>query len=149
MIDLEPYTAEELASMIAPIFGDRRPSQEVLLALARIGRLTPRTAIERAKEALDRHRFNAKMYPLSSGGLQRISAEQWKVDENGLTENDHRYLRALRDGAKGSAALTALLPVAKEEIERVIEPFLLQIEAIRVTPAGRVLTEQGRILTER
>ncbi len=145
-IDLEPYTEDEVADLIAPLFEAGRPDAGFLTALARTGRLTPRLAIERAREVLTRHEFNPSMYPLTSEGLTRISAEQWGVDENGLGENDRRYLRALRDGPRGQAALASLLPVGREEVERLIEPFLLQLDAVRITSAGRVLTERGRTL---
>lgn len=145
-IDMEPYTEEEVAELLGPLFAGYRVTHDFLTALARIGRLTPRLAIERAREMLDRHRFNAGMYPLTNEGLMRICREQWGVDEHGLSENDRRYLRALAAGPRGLTAIGALLPVGRDEIERVIEPFLLQTEAIRITPAGRALTERGRVL---
>ncbi|MEW5983006.1 MAG: AAA family ATPase [Acidobacteriota bacterium] len=146
MVDLEPYMEDEVAELLQPLFPAGGLDPEFLTGLARIGRLTPRVALERAREVLTRFQFDPEMYPLTTEGLRRISAEQWGVDENGLGENDRRYLRALRDGPRGQAALASLLPVGREEVERLIEPFLLQIDAIRITSAGRVLTERGRML---
>jgi Holliday junction resolvasome RuvABC ATP-dependent DNA helicase subunit len=148
MIDLEPYSESEVAQILTPLFDGLATSDDVTAMLARIGRLTPRLAIERACEMLDRHRFNPTTYPLSRDGVQRVCDEQWGVDVAGLTENDRRYLRALACGPRGSTALGALLPVGRDEIERIIEPFLLQIEAVRITPAGRALTELGRVMAE-
>jgi Holliday junction resolvasome RuvABC ATP-dependent DNA helicase subunit len=148
MIDLEPYSESEAAQILTPLFDGLVTTDDVTAMLARIGRLTPRLAIERAREMLDRHRFNPTTYPLSRDGVQRVCDEQWGVDVAGLTENDRRYLRALAGGPRGSTALGALLPVGRDEIERIIEPFLLQIEAVRITPAGRALTELGRVMAE-
>lgn len=148
MLDLEPYAEHEIALIVAPIFEGHTVDDAFLTALARIGRLTPRQAIERAREMLDRHRFNPMMYPLTPEGVHRVCGEQWGVDAHGLTENDRRYLRALAGGPRGLTALGALLPVGRDEIERIIEPFLLQIEAVRITAAGRTLTEFGRMLCQ-
>ncbi|MDO8836864.1 MAG: Holliday junction DNA helicase RuvB C-terminal domain-containing protein [Vicinamibacterales bacterium] len=149
MIELEPYTENEIAQILAPLFLHLAVGDDVLTTLARIGRLTPRLALERAREMLDRHRFSPSMYPLTHEGLQRVCNEQWGVDAQGLTGNDRRYLRALSGGPRGLTALGALLPVGRDELERIIEPFLLQVEAIRITPAGRALTELGRMLAPR
>ena len=146
MIDMEPYSEDEMATLLDPLFANGEVAPDFLLALARIGRLTPRLALERAKEVIDRHAFNASMYPLTRDGLLRICGEQWGVDEHGLSQNDCRYLRALLDGPRGLNAVTALLPVGRDEIERIIEPFLLQIDAIRITSSGRIITEWGRVL---
>jgi Holliday junction DNA helicase RuvB len=146
MVDLVPYTAEEVAQIVRPTFAAEgiQAADPFLLQLARMSRLNPRQALERAKEMLNFHRYDSEAYPLDSRGLVRLAEESWQVDEHGLTKVDLAYLQALRDGRRGIAALCQMLPVGKEEILSVIEPYLFQLELIRQTGAGRELTELGR-----
>jgi holliday junction DNA helicase RuvB len=150
IIDLVPYTAEEVAAIISPVFQEKgkRVNEDFLLRLAKMSRLNPRIALQCAEEMLSTHTFDDQAYPLSLPGLQRLSSEQWQVDEHGLNNNDRRYLGALKSGPKGLNSLVQLLPVGRDEIVNVIEPYLLQLEAIRLTGNGRELTERGRLLME-
>jgi holliday junction DNA helicase RuvB len=146
MVDLVPYTAEEVAQIVGPMFAAEgmQADERFLLQLARMSRLNPRQALDRAKEVLNFHRYDPEAYPLGSRGLMRLAEESWEVDEQGLTKVDLAYMHALREGRRGIAALCQMLPVGKEEILSVIEPYLMQLELIRQTGAGRELTEQGR-----
>jgi Holliday junction resolvasome RuvABC ATP-dependent DNA helicase subunit len=144
MVDLIPYTAEEIAEILRPAFRSQSVDDAFLVALARMCRLNPREALLRADELLTHHRFQAATYPLSRAGLDRMASETWQVDEHGLRPSDLAYLRALGDGRRGISALTQMLPVGQDEILNVIEPYLLQLGLIRMTGAGRELTEIGR-----
>ncbi|MGH2397128.1 MAG: Holliday junction DNA helicase RuvB C-terminal domain-containing protein, partial [bacterium] len=117
-----------------------------LVRLAHMSRFNPREALVRAQELLTHHRFDASMYPLDLEGLRRMASETWQVDEHGLRPVDLRYLRALQGERRGLEALTQLLPVGRDEIKTVIEPYLLQVELIRLSGAGRELSERGRRL---
>jgi Holliday junction resolvasome RuvABC ATP-dependent DNA helicase subunit len=146
MVDLVPYTAEEVAQIIGPVFAAEGSDagQPFLVQLARMSRLNPREALDRTKEMLTHHSFDPESYPLDAAGLRRLAEESWQVDELGLREADRAYLRALRDGRRGISALCQMLPVGKDEILTVIEPYLMQLELIRQTGGGRELTELGR-----
>ncbi len=148
IVDLVPYSAEEVGAIIKPVFQEKGKcvDDDFLIALAKRGRLNPRIAKERAKEMLNFYLFNENAYPLNLEGLKRMSSENWQENENGLTNNDLTFLKALKSGPKGLNALAALLPVGRDEIANVIEPYLLNLEAIRLTERGRELTEQGRLL---
>lgn len=148
IIDLVPYTAEEVAAIIRPVFQNEGKAMDeaFLVGLAKRSRLNPREALERAKEMLSHHRFDGHAYPLTQQGLERMSAEVWQVDEHGLRRIDYKYLKALESNPKGLNALVSLLPVGREEIVNVIEPYLLQLETIRQTGSGRELTERGRLV---
>lgn len=145
MVDLEPYSAEDVAEIVAPSFP---PSLQVdrafLVALANISRRNPRVALSRADEVRRHHHFDAATYPLTLDGLRRIADETWMVDEHGLTNSDREYLRALGNGPRGSTNLAHLVPVGQDEIRTVIEPYLLQLGLINITPRGRELTEMGK-----
>ena len=70
-------------------------------------------------------------------GLARL-----EVDEAGLDNLDRRYLRALIDnyggGPAGVETLAYAIAEARDAVEDVIEPFLLQQGFIQRTPRGRM-----------
>jgi len=65
-----------------------------------------------------------------------------EVDEMGLDSLDRRYLRALIDhyggGPAGAETLSYAIAEARDAVEDVIEPYLLQQGFIQRTPRGRV-----------
>ena len=75
--------------------------------------------------------------PAAARGLARM-----EVDEVGLDSLDRRYLRALIDnyggGPAGADTLSYAIAEARDAVEDVIEPFLLQQGFIQRTPRGRV-----------
>lgn len=148
IIDLQPYTLEEVGRIAELEFKkiDKACPEEVSELLAKVGRLIPRKVIERAKHFLSFHKFNPRLYPISEAGVHKAMSLGWNVDSNGLTPNDHEYLQALAPGPKGLSALTAIMTCQREEIEKVIEPYLIQLSAIRHTGRGRQITEIGRTM---
>ena len=64
-----------------------------------------------------------------------------EVDSEGLDQLDHRYLIALVDtyagGPVGVETLAAAIAEARDAIEDVIEPYLMQQGFIMRTPRGR------------
>ena len=67
------------------------------------------------------------------------------VDRLGLDRADRRYLRLIAEsysgGPVGVETLSAALSEARDAIEEVIEPYLLQQGLIQRTPRGRMLTQ--------
>lgn len=67
-----------------------------------------------------------------------------EVDARGLDALDHRYLRLIAEtfagGPVGVETLAAALSEARDAIEEVIEPYLIQAGLIQRTPRGRTLT---------
>lgn len=148
IIDLQPYTLDEVSRIAKLEFEkvSKTCSEEVSELLAKVGRLIPRKVIEQAKHFLDLHEFDPTLYPISEAGVQKAMSIGWNVDANGLTPNDHEYLEALASGPKGISSLAAILTCEREEIEKVIEPYLIQLGAIRHTSRGREITEIGRTM---
>jgi Holliday junction DNA helicase RuvB len=70
------------------------------------------------------------------------SLARLEVDEMGLDSLDRRYLRALIEnyggGPAGAETLAYAIAEARDAVEDVIEPFLLQQGFIQRTPRGRV-----------
>ncbi len=73
----------------------------------------------------------------AANGLSRL-----EVDEQGLDSLDRRYLAALIDhyggGPAGVETLSYAIAEARDAVEDVIEPFLLQQGFIQRTPRGRM-----------
>ncbi len=152
IIDLQPYTLEEVAAIAELEFRkiDKHCPPEVTELLAKVGRFIPRVVIERAKHFLDFNRYEPALFPITEAGVHEVMARAWNVDPNGLTHNDREYLQGVLHGPKGLAALTAMVTCQKEEIQNEIEPYLIQLGAIRLTVRGREITEIGRsMLTSR
>ena len=65
-----------------------------------------------------------------------------EIDEDGLDALDRRYLAALvktyAGGPVGADTLAACLSEARDAVEDVIEPFLMQKGYVARTPRGRV-----------
>ena len=71
-----------------------------------------------------------------------------EVDALGLDSLDRRYLKALVEsfagGPVGVETLAAALAEARDALEDVVEPFLIQQGFLKRTPRGRVVTPRGR-----
>ncbi len=67
-----------------------------------------------------------------------------EVDARGLDALDHRYLTCIAvnfgGGPVGVETIAASLSEARDAIEEVIEPFLIQQGFVNRTPRGRLLT---------
>ncbi|MDB5444475.1 MAG: Holliday junction branch migration helicase RuvB, partial [Phenylobacterium sp.] len=69
------------------------------------------------------------------------------VDEHGLDALDRKYLRALIEnyagGPAGVETLAYAIAEARDAVEDVIEPFLMQQGFIQRTPRGRMATARA------
>jgi len=67
-----------------------------------------------------------------------------EVDARGLDALDHRYLTCIAvnfgGGPVGIETIAASLSEARDAIEEIIEPFLIQLGFVNRTPRGRMLT---------
>lgn len=145
---LEFYDTESLARIVtrsARILG-------LVLAdggareIARRSRGTPRIA--------NRHLKWVRDFAQVHHGGEDVSAEiagealaMHQVDAAGLDPMDHAILRAIVEnfdgGPVGVESLAALLAEARETIESVYEPYLVQCGFLARTPRGRIATEKA------
>lgn len=139
---LEYYTFDELTRIV------ERSAKQLgfaidpvsALAIAKVSRGTPRIA----NRLLKRVRDYAEV--LASGQISiavvRAVMKREKIDGRGLDENDRGYLQALvhvyKGGPVGVAALAATMNEDKENLEGMIEPFLLRLGLINRTKRGRI-----------
>jgi holliday junction DNA helicase RuvB len=143
-VRLDFYTEEELLDII------RRGARvlQVVMAeegareIARRSRGTPRIAGRLLRRVRD---F------ASVAGSATIDAKvadkalrNLEVDTKGLDALDHRYLSCIAvnfgGGPVGVETIAASLSEARDAIEEVIEPFLIQLGFVNRTPRGRLLT---------
>ncbi len=140
-VRLEFYEPEELSRIVraaarklgAPITPDGA------VEIARRARGTPRIALRLLRRVRDF--AEAEGSDITEAAAARALA-RLEVDEEGLDALDRRYLHALvrtyAGGPVGVDTLAAALSEARDAVEEVIEPFLMQKGYVARTPRGRV-----------
>lgn len=139
---LEFYTPEELTMVVrgtARKMGAEIDAEGAYEIAAR-SRGTPRIAgrlLRRVRDFAD-----AAGAPVINRLVAAQSLARLEVDEAGLDSNDRRFLKALIEnyggGPVGMDTLAAAIAEARDAVEDVIEPFLLQQGFIMRTPRGRM-----------
>ena len=139
---LEFYTPKELQQVLeqaarkmgAPLTG------EGAAEIASRARGTPRVAgrlLRRVRDFAEAEGAQAIDHKAAARALARL-----EVDEAGLDSLDRRYLRCLIEhyngGPVGVDTLAYAIAEARDAVEDVIEPFLMQQGFIQRTPRGRV-----------
>jgi Holliday junction DNA helicase RuvB len=146
-IRLQFYTPAELAQIVAR--GARllgvEAEDEGIAEIARRARGTPRIAGRLLRRVVDFALVEGDgrlTRALADAALTRLG-----VDGLGLDGADRRYLGIIAEnyggGPVGVETLSAALSEARDAIEEVIEPYLLQQGLIARTPRGRVLAAKG------
>ena len=139
---LEFYTPAELQQVLtqaARKMGTQLTSEGAAEIAAR-ARGTPRVAgrlLRRVRDFAGSEGCEEIDRTAASRALARL-----EVDELGLDSLDRRYLRALIEhyggGPAGAETLSYAIAEARDAVEDVIEPYLLQQGFIQRTPRGRV-----------
>ena len=113
--------------------------------VARRARGTPRVAgrlLRRVRDFAAVAGAVAVDAPVADAALRRL-----EVDQLGLDSMDRRYLACIAEnyggGPVGAETLAAALSEARDTLEEVIEPYLLQQGLIQRTPRGRMLSAAG------
>ena len=144
---LEFYDAAELEEIVARaarlMKADATP--EGAREIARRARGTPRIAGRLLRRVADFALVEGDRrvtQAIADGALRRLG-----VDELGLDSADRRYLGLIAEnyggGPVGIETIAAALSEARDAIEEVIEPYLLQQGLIARTPRGRVLAARA------
>ena len=139
---LEFYTPEELTAVIR---GAARKmgaaiTEDGAMEIARRARGTPRIAgrlLRRVRDFASAEGAETISKLVAARALARL-----EVDEAGLDSLDRRFLKALIEnyggGPVGMDTLAAAIAEARDAVEDVIEPYLLQQGFIMRTPRGRM-----------
>jgi Holliday junction DNA helicase RuvB len=141
------YTPEELTLIV------RRGAEKLNFSLtedgaaeiARRSRGTPRIAGRLLRRVRD------IAHVAGQASVDRATADEalrrLEVDEKGLDAADRRYLRRIAEhhagGPVGVETLAAALAEARDTLEDVIEPYLIQEGFVLRTSRGRMLAEPG------
>ena len=144
---LEFYTVQELELIVtraASLMG-AAATPDGAHEIARRARGTPRIAGRLLRRVADFALVEGDgrvTQSIADRALNRLS-----VDDLGLDGADRRYLRLLAEnyggGPVGVETIAAALSEARDAIEEVIEPFLLQQGLIQRTPRGRMLAHKA------
>ena len=143
-VRLDFYSEDELLDIVtrgARVLGIA-VSEDGAREIARRSRGTPRIAGRLLRRVRD---FAAV------DGIARIDRAEadkalgkLEVDNRGLDALDHRYLSCIAvnfgGGPVGIETIAASLSEARDAIEEIIEPFLIQLGFVNRTPRGRMLT---------
>ena len=140
-VRLQFYTPEELSKIV--LAAGRKLGAAITPdgaeEIARRARGTPRIAVRLLRRVRDFCEAAGVKIDRAgaSNGLARL-----EVDEDGLDALDRRYLHALvvtyAGGPVGADTLAAALSEARDAVEEVIEPYLMQKGYVARTPRGRV-----------
>ena len=144
---LEFYEVDELVQIVTRaarlLRADATP--DGALEIARRARGTPRIAGRLLRRVVD--------FAIVEGDgkvtreIADMALTRLGVDDLGLDGADRRYLRLLAEnyggGPAGVETISAALSEARDGIEEVIEPFLLQQGLIQRTPRGRMLAAKA------
>lgn len=141
------YTPEELQKIVtrgaALLKFDLTP--EGAREIARRSRGTPRIATRLLRRVRDIAAVQGKFpvdQTIADAALTRL-----EVDSLGLDAMDRRYLRRIAEhhngGPVGVDTLAAALAEARDTLEDVVEPYLIQEGLVLRTSRGRVLGEPG------
>jgi holliday junction DNA helicase RuvB len=146
-IRLEFYTHDELQQVLmsAAVKMGTALAADGAAEIATRARGTPRVAgrlLRRVRDFAAADGVDVIGRAAAASALARLD-----VDEHGLDALDRRYLRALIEnyagGPAGVETLAYAIAEAKDAVEDVIEPFLLQQGFLQRTPRGRMATARA------
>ncbi|WDI32394.1 Holliday junction branch migration DNA helicase RuvB [Hyphococcus flavus] len=146
-VRLDFYSEKDLARIIVrgAMLLSADMSADGAAEIARRARGTPRVAgrlLRRVRDVATVENAGCIDAKVADKALRRL-----EIDGLGLDPLDRRYLRLIAEhfggGPVGVETLAAALAEARDAVEDVIEPFLLQQGLIQRTPRGRVLSKSA------
>lgn len=135
---------EKIVKRTARVF-DMDIEDNAALELARRSRGTPRIANRLLKRVRDFAYVNE--LSIITEDITKTSLDKLKVDNDGLDELDHKFLKTIIEkyngGPVGIDALASSIGEEKTTLEDVYEPFLIQNGYIKRTTRGRIATPKA------
>ncbi len=144
---LEFYSIDDLSFIVtrAARLLSAEISEDGAIEIARRARGTPRVAGRLLRRVRDVATVEGGA--VIDGALADRALVRLEIDHLGLDPLDRRYLRLIAEhfagGPVGVETLAASLAEARDAVEDVIEPYLLQRGLIQRTPRGRLLSESA------
>jgi Holliday junction DNA helicase RuvB len=143
-VRLNFYAAEELLAIVergARVLG-LALTQDGAREIAGRARGTPRIAGRLLKRVRDF--ASVAGHTCIDAAIADAALTRLEVDARGLDAFDKRYLKLIAEsfggGPVGIETIAAALGEARDAIEEIVEPFLLQEGFVQRTPRGRVIT---------
>jgi Holliday junction DNA helicase RuvB len=145
-IHLDYYTSDEIQIAINQYSNRLRPPVEIEEKAERELACRSRGTMRIAKNLLLNVRDYAavKYDGVITHAVAQEALEFFKIDELGLDKGDRVYLGTLIEKFRGRAGLKALAVAISEDertIAEVIEPYLIKIGFLSLTPTGRVAAD--------
>lgn len=135
------HDIEDIIKRSAKILG-MKISNEAVLMVANASRFTPRVAnrlLKRVRDYVEVHNIKEV-----SADAAKKTLDLLEIDDLGLEFLDRRFLEVIinkfNGGPVGINSIAAALSDDPENIEDVIEPYLLTISFLQRTPSGRMAT---------
>ena len=144
IVDLEPYSDEELAILVSRVFQHHKVEVDLFqcLEISTYARGNPRVAKVLAKRLSLFFQMVGK--PKNVGELCIVLETRFQISAGGFTRFDKQYLNFLsQNGRAGIDTISRVLMIPKGTLEREVEPFLIKKGLVKITNRGRelVLTE--------
>ena len=146
-VRLEFYSTEELSGIVARAANKLGApmSEDGATEIAKRARGTPRVAGRLLRRVRDFAEADGS--PVINADVADKALKRLEVDAIGLDSLDRRYLNALihhfSGGPVGMDTMAAALAEARDALEDVVEPFLIQQGFIQRTPRGRTATARA------
>ncbi len=143
-VRLDFYSEKDLAHIVArgASLLNAEMSPDGAGEIARRARGTPRVAGRLLRRVRDVATVEGA--GVIDAGVADKALKRLEIDKLGLDPLDRRYLRLIAEhfggGPVGVETIAAALAEARDAVEDVVEPFLLQQGLIQRTPRGRVLS---------
>jgi Holliday junction resolvasome RuvABC ATP-dependent DNA helicase subunit len=143
-LHLSPYPLEEMKAIVKLIATEEKVllSPHAARRLARASQGLPR----RAKHLLVLLRlYTPKARPqIGTPDVARFLRDHG-IDRDGLGPKEQKYLSFLKAGGKASLDTLALyLGTDREDVQFQVEPILVRMKLVDISPSGRQLTPEGR-----
>lgn len=158
LIELRPYTLEELASIVC-VHGQGYLNgfvlaRDICLEIAARSRCSPREAVRCLRHEIRQDFFarlpeKKKKHPKALGESITLAGvkdffDQRNVDSNGIDERGRRYLEFLHRHDLGSEErLKKFLQIADKDDFMTLDEYLIRLGLVTIQ-GGRVLTSEGR-----
>lgn len=144
---LDYYDISDIESIVRRSAGilHMNVTDQAVSRIARAARFTPRAANRLLRRVRDYAEVSDK--PLVDDTVVMETFSLLEMDPSGLDSLDRRFLTLIctkfGGGPVGINSIAAAMNDDPENIEEVVEPYLMMVGLVHRTPAGRVVTADG------
>jgi holliday junction DNA helicase RuvB len=147
-IDLLPYDKYQLIKMINS-YSEKFITQDAAIKISKISHGIARLAVE-SIDTINLYADANDISTIDSSTVDNVFGLM-KIDNFGLSQIQRDYLKVLSDNFNKCLSignLETLLNKPRQELERFVEPLLIELGLIEKTTGGRNITQKGLDLYE-